>query len=141
MSPDERNIPEGSNRRHRGRFDLFYFEQVGPRSYLRFTRLALFLILCLIIVPMAALLALFAWNRRDRPKDVDVNITVPTPKPHDYSKPIIQPTTPAPAPPRVIQQHIPAATPPRMPSAPPVDDDRLSTPSPTPSPTPVRTPT
>ena len=141
MSPDERNIPEGSNRRHWGPFDLFYFEQVGPRSKLRFTRLALFLILCLTVVPMAALLALLAWNRSDRPQDVDVNITVPTPTPNDYSKPIIQPATPAPAPPSIIQKHVPAATSPQMPAAPPVGDDRLSTPSPTPSPTPMRTPT
>lgn len=141
MRPDERNVPRGSNPRRCGRFELFFFEQVGSRSYLRFTKLALSLILFLTIGSMALLLALFFWNRRGDSENINVNIVSPPHEPQDFSKPIIQPAPPPPSPPGILKQPrvgVPTRQTPQSPAAAP---GVLSTPGPTPSPTPVvRTP-
>jgi hypothetical protein len=54
--------------------ELFYFEQVGSRSYLRITGLGLALILIFTVLPVVAILSLFLWNRSTPTPDVDVTI-------------------------------------------------------------------
>src|SRR5437588_7040775 len=127
---------------HRRRFELFYFERVGSRSYLRFTTLALFLILFLTVGSMALLLALFFWNQRGDSEDENINVNIVSPphEPQDFSKPIIQRAPPLPSPPGIVKQPR-ASVPTRQMSQPPTaTPGALSTPSPTPSPTASGTP-
>jgi hypothetical protein len=56
------------------KLELFYFERVGSRSYLRFTRLGIILILLFTILPLIAILSLFLINRSTSTPDVDVTI-------------------------------------------------------------------
>ena len=136
----ERDIPERRNPHRGGRFALFFYEQVGSRYYLRFTGLALVLIVLLTVVPTSLILALFLWNRSSAPEEINVNIADPTPDGHVY--PAIVPLPPPVTIPRPIQPStMPKMPTPQMPSASAVNDNRPSTPSPTPTPTPARTPT
>lgn len=127
MRPDDQQDPAERGRASRaGRFQLFYFEQVGgSRTYLRFTRLTVFLIVGLTVLAILLLFALFLSNRRDRPEDIDVNVIAPTATPYDYNKPVLRQAPPGPTPPKVIKP--PGAGVPPSPS--------LSV-----SPTPARTP-
>jgi hypothetical protein len=122
---DELDEPVEHSRRRGGRFELFYFEQNGSRTNLKFTRLTVFLIASLTVLSILLLFVLFLSNRRGRPEEVDINVVAPTATPQDYNKPVLQPAPPGPMPPKVIK-------PPRA-GVPP-------SPSPTPSPTPARTP-
>jgi hypothetical protein len=127
MHPDDQHDPADRGRASRaGRFQLFYFEKIGSsRTYLRFTRLTLFLIVGLIVLSILLLFALFLSKGRGCPEDIDVNVVAPTATPYDYNKPVLRRATPGPTPPKVIKQ--PSA------GVPP-------SPSPTPSPAPTRTP-
>lgn len=139
MHPSDQNAQEGHGRSD-GRFGLFFFEQVGTRYYLRFTRLALILIVCLTLIPIVLLFALYLSRKGGGSKNVNVDIVVPTPAPHDYNKPIIQPAAPPQRPPKVRQPG--ASVPPRQtPLAPNGNAGGAFTPSPTPSPTLARPPT
>lgn len=142
MRPDEEhnNVERGPGRRA-GRFQLFYFEQIGSRHYLRFTRLALLLIVCLTLIPILLLFTLYLSRKRGGPKNVDIDIIVPTPAPRDYNKPIIQPAAPLPTPPKVNRQPGAGAPPRQTPLASNGNANGSFTPSPTPSPTLARPPT
>lgn len=87
-----------STQRRRG------FEQGGSRTYLRFIRLTLFLIVGMTVLSILLLFVLFLSNRRGRPEDVDSNVVAPTATPQDNNKPALQPATPGPTPRKVIQQ-------------------------------------
>lgn len=140
MHPNDQNTQERHSRSG-GRFGLFFFEQVGSRYYLRFTRLALLLIVCLTLIPIVLLFALYLSRKGSGTKNVNVEIVVPTPAPHDYNKPIIKPAAPPPTPPKVS---IPpgAGVPSRQtPLAPNGNANGSFTPSPTPPPTLARPPT
>src|SRR5947209_17539671 len=127
---------------HRSRFELFYFEQVGSRHHLRFTRLALILIVCLTVIPVMLLFALFLSRQQSSPDNVNINIVVPTPAPHDYSKPIIQPpSVPPPTPPKVSNRPGASTATRQTPLAPNSNAGGSFTPSPTPSPSLARPPT
>jgi hypothetical protein len=141
MRPDKQHDSVERDRgRRAGGFQLIYFEQVGSRHHLRFTRLALLLIVCLILIPILLLFTLYLSRKRSGPRDVDVDIVVPTPVPRDYNKPIIQPAAPPPTPPKVRQPG--AGVPPQQtPLAPNGNANGSFTPSPTPSPTLARPPT
>jgi hypothetical protein len=141
MRPNEYKSPTEHDLRRGARFELFYFEQVGARSYLRFTRLALLLVVGLTVVSAAMLFALFLWNIDDKPEDINLNITVPPAARRDYGKPFILPAPLPSSPPRVIQRRMPAARTPRLPLDPTAKDGKLPTPSTTTSPTPTRPPT
>lgn len=124
-SDRDKNPREGKPHRG-GKFELFYFEQVGSsRTYLRFTRLALFLIVGLTILSILLLFALFLSRARGRSEDVDVNVVAPTATPQDYNKPVLQRVAPGPTPPKVRQ---------------PPGASVLPSLSPIPSPTPAKTP-
>jgi hypothetical protein len=137
MHPNEHNIPAHRRRR----FELFFYERIGSRYYLRFTRLALILIVCLTLIPIVLLFTYYLLRKRGGPKNVNVEIVVPTPAPHDYNKPIIQLATPPPTPPRVNTPFGAFAPPRQTPPAPNDNAGGSLTPSPTPSPTLARPPT
>ncbi len=122
-----------------GKFQLIYFERVGSRSYLRFTSLALIMIVCLTVVPTALLFALYLSNRRDGQPNSNVQIIVP-PASNNYNLPILQPLPPAATPPRIRQRELVMPTP-RTPRGSNENGNSPLTPSPTRSPTPIRTPT
>jgi hypothetical protein len=141
MRPDKHNLPDGNgdyHRRRTPRFELFFWEQVGSRYYLRFTRLALLLLVGIIVIPALLLVALFSWDQRHPAPAVNIDFGKPTPLP-TMPTPI---TLPSPLPPpRVVRQ--PRADVPVRPSPPESNQnaDELLTPSPTPRPAPTRPPT
>jgi hypothetical protein len=143
MRPDEFNEPSGNSRHRGGRFGLFFWEKVGTRYQLRFTRLALVLVVCLTVIPAAAIFAIFFTQSRVDFEDVNVNIRTPPSAPRNYGSPIIQ-TPPPPVMPAVPK----ASRSPRggepirqTPAAPGSNADAPPTLSPTPSPTPPKPPT
>lgn len=76
MRPGEFNAQAGRNW-HRGwRFDLFFYEQVRTRYYLRFTRLVLILIVCLTVIPVVAIFALFLTQSHTDLENVNINVRV-----------------------------------------------------------------
>lgn len=139
MRPDEEHdSAEGGPGRRPGRFGLFYFE-VGSRHYLRFTRLALILIVCLVLISVVLLFTLYLSRKRSGPQNMNVDIVVPTRTPHDYNK--IQPVAPPPTPPKVRTQPGAGVPPQQTPLAPNGNAGGVFTPSPTPSPALARPPT
>src|SRR5829696_6328327 len=103
MRLDEYHNPTGSNPHHRRRFELFFYEQVGTRYYLRFTRLALLLIVCLTVIPMVAICALFFTESHADLENVNINIRSQSQAPGNDVRLIIQqpPPAPMPTPPKV----------------------------------------
>jgi hypothetical protein len=77
--------------------ELFYFEQIGSRSYLRITMLGLALILLFTVLPVIVILSLFLFNRSTPLPDVDVTIK-PMPTANTSIYPTIQQPTPPPTP-------------------------------------------
>lgn len=100
---DHRPYAEIGPCRNGGRFDLFYYEKVGERFYLRLTPLAAGLLLGLTLLSVAGILLLFLYNsNKSRSADnVNVQITTPPAAPTPLNR-IILPAKPAPSPPRVI---------------------------------------
>lgn len=141
MSPNERNIPERHGPHRGGRFELFFYEQVGSRYYLRFTRLALVLIVCLTVIPMLAICTLFFTQSRVDLENVNINIKAQPGAPGNDVRLIIQPapaTTPIlPKTGRSQRGEEPTR---QTPTAPDLNANGPLTPSPTPSPTPPRPP-
>lgn len=140
MRPNEYDNPAGGETRRGGRFELFFYEQVGTRYYLRFTRLALVLVVCLTVVPAVAIFALFVTNSHADLENVNVNISVEPRAPGNYGGPIVMPPpTNIPTPPKVRSPR--GGDPARQTlAAPTVNANAPPTPSPTPSPTPPRPP-
>jgi hypothetical protein len=103
MQVDEQGAPgEHKSRRN---FDLVYFERVGERTTLRFTRLAVALILGLTLISVVAILAIFLTRSRpDGLGNVNVNIAAPAVSPYSTNKPIIQRPPPQSSPPKVGKQ-------------------------------------
>jgi hypothetical protein len=112
---------------------VFFYDQVGN---LRFTRLAVILIVCLIVIPVAAILAIFFTQSRVDFEDVNVNIRTPPSAPRNYGSPIIQ-TQPPPTLPTPRVSRSPRGVEPirQTPTAPNVNASAPPTPTPTPSPT------
>src|SRR5215210_7036326 len=97
MRPDEYHNPTERDTRRGGRFELFFYEQVGERYYLRFTRLALLLIVCLTVIPMVAICALFFTESHTDLENVNIKIRSQSGAPGNDVRLIIQPppaTTP-----------------------------------------------
>jgi hypothetical protein len=141
MRSDEFNEPEEHSRHRGGRFELFFYEQVGTRYYLRFTRLALALVICLTVIPILAIFALFFTQRHTSLENVNVEITVPPQTPRNYEAPIIQPPPVAiPAPPKAGRSQRSGEPARQTPAAPSVNANAPTTPSRTPSPTPAKPP-
>lgn len=75
MRPGEFNAQAGRSWHCGGRFDLLYYEQVRTRYYPRFTRLVLILLVCLAVIPVAAIFALFL-TQRHTDQNANINIRV-----------------------------------------------------------------
>lgn len=141
MRPNEQNIPENRDLRRGGRFELFYYERVGTRYYLRFTRLALALVVCLTVIPAVAIFALFLTQRHDDLKNVNINVRVAPREAGNYPQIIPPPpATSLPTPPRAGRSPQGSEPARQTPAAPTMNAKAPPTPSPTPSPTPPRPP-
>ncbi len=141
MRSSEQDIPEDHQSRRGGRFELFFYEQVGTRYHLRFTRLALVLIVCLTVIPAAAIFALFVTQSHADLENVNINVTVPSRTPGNYGAPIVMPPPPTmPTTPNVNRVPRAGDSARQTPTTPAVNANAPPTPSPTPSPPPSRPP-
>jgi hypothetical protein len=97
MRPEERNVPGKSQPQRRRRFELFFYEQEqgGTRYYLRFTRLALVLVVCLTAIPAVAIFALFLTQSHADLENVNINIRTAPQAPGNYPQLIKAPPPPA----------------------------------------------
>jgi hypothetical protein len=144
MRPDEFNEPPGRGRRGGGRFALFFYEQDrqgGTRYYLRFTSLALALVVCLTVIPAAAIFAIFFTQSRVDFGDVNINMRGEPRAPGNYNRIIPAPPPPALPTPRVSRSPRGGDPARQTPAAPNLNANAPPTPSPTPSPTPPKPPT
>ena len=112
----------GAMRERRGRYSLFYFEQIGSRSCLRITRLGLILVLLFTVIPTIALLSLFLINRSTSPPDVAVKVK-PMPTANAATYPVIKQQLPAPTQKAAQQPASKQPSPPTL-STPPVNGSR-----------------
>lgn len=87
----------------RREYSLFYFQQQGGRSYLRFTMLGLILLLLLILIPITALLIFYFTNSQTSVRETNVNITPTTTTPYSANTPILR-IPPAPSPTKRVKQ-------------------------------------
>ena len=94
MRPEEQNVPRGRDP-HCRRFELFFYEQVGTRYYLRFTRLALVLVICLTVIPVVAIFALFLTQSHADLRNVNIDIRAPERAPGNYPQQLIKQPPPA----------------------------------------------
>jgi hypothetical protein len=106
------------------RYELFFLESVNGRTHLRFTRLAVALILALTVIPVAAILILFL--SRSDVVDTKVDVTIrPLPSSASTDGPIIKQSPPRKPTPRLRQPPMsPAPVPPVMESRPGSEIDR-----------------
>ena len=139
MRPDEYHNPTGRDTRRGGRFELFFYERVGTRYYLRFTRLALVFVVCLTVIPMLAIIVLFVTQSHADLENVNINIRFPPEVPGNDVRQIIQ-SPPMPTPPKAGRSQRGGDPARQTPAAPGLNTNAPPTLSPTPSPTPPRPP-
>ena len=97
MQPDENStsINNAMRQRQNRGFSMFYWEQDGNRYYLRFTPLAVLLVIGLTIVSLAAILIMFSVrSQHSASKETNVNIITTAPSPYSPDKPLIQQAPP-----------------------------------------------
>jgi multisubunit Na+/H+ antiporter MnhC subunit len=128
MQSDNPPTSKGSKSQKRGiSFDLFYFEQVGARQYLRFTRLTLMIILGLTIISIGMMLVFFTLSSQSNDtSDINVNITSPS---HSPTQPIIIQQPPKLSPLRSNKQMRTSVPVPSPPSLQMVDELQSATPT------------
>lgn len=108
--------PASKDQRKQNRWinlELFYFEQIGSRSYLRITRLGLVLILLFTVLPVIVIFSLFLFNQSTPTPNVDVTIK-PMPTANTSIYPTIQQPTPPPAPKALRQPQAARPSPPAL---------------------------
>lgn len=116
MRPEEQFTDDGSQRRHR-KFELFYFEKVGTRYQLRFTCLAVILIIGLTTISIVSILVIFLMSSQQMVSEpVNVNVRVPTQPIAPTDQPILKPPPPAPRLPTVAQPVYSTPTPSNTPT-------------------------
>lgn len=100
---DQHTYGEGRHDRSSRRFDLFYYEKVGERFYLRLMPLAAALVIGLTLLSIAGIALFYFYNSGRARRLIDVNIRVADPPaaPATQST-IIVPAKPPPPPPRVV---------------------------------------
>jgi hypothetical protein len=126
MSRNERDTPE-ARRQRRDRFELYYYERVGDRYYLRITRFAVYLTLALLVFAMTVL---YLDGRRSRQHADEMNRKLGAPSGAPQNQPAQEPgARAAPSTPQLTRQDTGSGAGPGR---------RL--PSPTPSPTVAVTP-
>lgn len=97
-------------------YSLFYFQQDGRRSYLRFTLFGVVVLMLLILIPITALLIFFFINSRTPVRETNVNITPMTTTPYSTNAPKLRmPPTPSPTK-RVKQPTLNMPTPATLPT-------------------------
>src|SRR5437660_5316406 len=79
----------------RRNYSLFYFQQEGQRSYLRFTLLGVIVFVLLIVIPVMALLILFFINSRTHMPQTNFNITGAPPASYSPNTPLIRQAPPS----------------------------------------------
>ena len=122
---------------------MFFYVRIGTRYYLRFTRLALLLVVCLTVIPMVAICALFITESHADLENVNINIRSHPGAPGDDVRQIIQPPPapmPMPTPPKAGRSQRGGEPARQTPAAPDLNVNAPPTPSPTPTPTPPRPP-
>lgn len=114
LPPEYPSVNEHKTHGQKRRYSLVFFETVDEgRTYLRFTRLAVILIVGLIVVSIVSILVLFLLNSKQLASEpVNVNVRMPSPTPYLSNKPILRPPPPAPQPPKVEQPVYSMPTPP-----------------------------
>src|ERR1041384_134464 len=110
---EEKIIPH----QRRLKLELFYFEQIGSRSYLRITRLGLILILLFTVLPVIVILSLFLINRSTPTPDVDI-IIKPRQAENTSTYPTIKQPSPPPTPKAVRQPTLKQTSPPVLATTP-----------------------
>jgi hypothetical protein len=137
MRPDEQYNHYNSQQAHSSKkLELFFFETVGNRSYLRFTKLAVILILCLTLISLVGIFTLFLYNRASSSSEqINVNVrAIPSPTATPFRNVIIQAPPPQSPPPKMrMQPLLPAPTLP----ATPLESDRNMNEQPVPGQTPL----
>lgn len=104
MRPHEpHDVSDHEPSTRRKSYSLFYFQQEGRRSYLRFTLLGVVVFALLIIIPIMALLIMFFINSRTPGTEVNTNVTVQPAAPYSPNTPLIR-QAPPPSPARNIKQ-------------------------------------
>lgn len=94
---DHRPLPRRRN------YSLFYFQQQGGRSYLRFTLLGVIAVALLILIPITALLIFFFISSQTSVRETNVNITPTTTTPYSANAPLLR-IPPPPSPTKRIKQ-------------------------------------
>lgn len=138
MRPHEQNdAREREPPTRRRNHSLFYFQQEGQRSHLRFTLLGATVLILIIVIPVIALLVLFFVNSRTPAREVNTNITVqPAALPNI---PVIrQPPPPTPA--KIIKQPARSMPAPQAIPTPINNSNEQAVPSQSPQPTPSESP-
>jgi hypothetical protein len=139
MKPtDQFNDNDNQPSQRRGNLELFFVERIGNRSFLRFTRLGVILILCFTVLPLIAIFTIFLFQ--SNPSSLEqINANVPmTERPQiNLNQNITKQVPPLPSPPKVRMQPLPPApTPPALP--PEYDRNMNEEVQKSPSPTPVK---
>lgn len=101
----------------RRRYDLWYVQHEGSRSYVRVTGLGLLAVVLFTLVPVLLILILFFRNEAQQQRDLEnVNITIAPRTPSNSNYPAIRPAPPPPPLPKIpnrptINAYNAAATP------------------------------
>jgi hypothetical protein len=98
MKSDEGRNPSGDEAgTGRRRYDLWYVQHEGSRSYVRVTGLGLFVAAIFILIPVLLILTLFFRNQAQQQRDLEnVNITIAPRTPGNNNYPVIRPAPPPP---------------------------------------------
>jgi hypothetical protein len=106
MRPREDQSPNGSKSSDlRRNIKQFFFETVGGRTYLRFMRLVVILIIGLTVISLASIIILFMLRSQpDNSVPVNVNIIPQPSTPYTPDNPIIRKVPSRSSPPKVDQQ-------------------------------------
>ena len=139
MRPDEYKSLQEHNSRG-SRLELFFYERVGTRYYLRFTNLSLALVVFLTVIPCVVILALYFKQSRADLDNVNINVRVEPQPPANYGTIVMPPPPAMPTPPKAGRNLRGGAPAREATAAPGVNANTTLTPSPTPSPTPPKPP-
>jgi hypothetical protein len=140
MRPHEPNdVRDHEPLTRRGGYSLFYFQQEGQRSHLRFTLLGATVVVLIIVVPVIALLVMFFINSRTPTPEVNTNVTVQPAAPYSPNAPVIR-QAPPPSPAKAIKQPEQSMPTPLTPPTPANNSGGQLVPRQSPQPTPSESP-
>jgi multisubunit Na+/H+ antiporter MnhC subunit len=102
---EDQSLGGSKSSNQRRNLGLFYFETIAGRTYLRFTRSAIILILGLTAISVGSILVIFVMSsQQSATEPVNVNVTTPTQAPPSLSnKHILRQPLPQSQPPKVAQ--------------------------------------